>query len=884
MTVREAHIHNLPPQPTPFVGRQSEITDIVNRLQDKNCRLLTLVGSGGIGKTRLAVESIQHLIQSNFQHGVFYVPLAPLTSPDNIVTTIINVLGILIGDEGTPQEELVTSLSQRNLLLVMDNFEHILAGAEIVTDILNSATNVKILVTSRETLNLRMEHVWQVHGMRYPDSKEPEDINQYDALNLFVERALQIRRNFSLGDEQFAIIQICQLVDGLPLAIELAAGWLKTLSCNEIIKQIELGVDFLATQHRDVPERHRSMRAVYDHSWQLLSADEQAVFVRLSVFRGGFTREAAEYTANADHMTLSGLIEKSMIRRDASGRYECHELLRQYAQQQFEATNIADEIENAHSDYFLSFLAQREADIKGRRQFEALDEIEYDFENVRVAWVHAVQHRNYDALNPTLECLDWFCTYRGRWQEGLDLFRYAREGLVPAIGEEPHLAWGRIMIRDEGFHGFTPFETAWKQIEQCLALAKQHDDQGEVAYCLNSLGNAASVHESADYDASLHYWSESLAKYTELNDAHYVAYLNQRIGSYYGAMRQGAKYIEFMRHSYDLMREKGDHMGVIGSRMDLGLAIKSNSNLITYESEDANIADKLETWNRISFLVIEQGTLNFFDGDFEKASELISQGLKDLSTLNLPPVEKELHGKASIVTGLIAGIQEHYPEAKRTLEQIQFTRSSFFDTLMDLGLAIATFGVGDYPTARQHLQTGLAFLFDSQQLEDLLTYIPVAAIFMAHNGKLVQAVELLGLAYHHPSSTTGWLERWQLLNRVRDDLEAELGASSFSAAWKRGKGSDLAETVIQLLAWLNHETPSESNAIDYANQRLAEPLTSRELEVLALLVEGQSNHEIAEQLTVVIGTIKAHVYNICQKLTVRNRLQAVLEAKKIGLL
>lgn len=306
MLVRQAQIHNLPTQPTHFIGREPEISEIVSLLTEKKCRLLTLVGPGGTGKTRLSVESISQLTDSNFEHGVFYVPLAPLTSADNIVTSIISVLGIVIGDEGTPQEELLKFLSQRNLLLVLDNFEHILDGVDLIADILHVAPHVKILITSRETLNLSMEYIWHVRGMRYPDNDEPDDINQYDALNLFIERALQVRHDFSLGDEQLAVIHICQLVDGLPLAIELAVSWLKSLSCRDIIEQIEHGVDFLITRNRDVPERHRSIRAVFDHSWKLLSDDERLVFPRLSVFRGGFTFDAAVKIADADLMTLSG--------------------------------------------------------------------------------------------------------------------------------------------------------------------------------------------------------------------------------------------------------------------------------------------------------------------------------------------------------------------------------------------------------------------------------------------------------------------------------------------------------------------------------------------------------------------------------------------------
>ena len=282
-------IHNLPSQPTPFIGRESEIAEIVGLLQDARCRLLTLLGAGGMGKTRLGIESIQQLTSDDFEHGVFYVPLAPLTSADNIVTTVIGVLGIMIGDDGTPQEELVKFLIGRNLLLVMDNFEHVLEGVDLVADILQHAPNVKILVTSRESLNLRMERVWHVRGMRFPDASQIDDIEQYSALKLFIDRATWVRSDFDVEHQLNCAIRICQLVDGMP-SRDRVGGKLaeNVVLCVDIIKQIERGIDFLATRARDVPERHRSIRAVFDHSWSLLTADEQAVFPRLSVFRGGF--------------------------------------------------------------------------------------------------------------------------------------------------------------------------------------------------------------------------------------------------------------------------------------------------------------------------------------------------------------------------------------------------------------------------------------------------------------------------------------------------------------------------------------------------------------------------------------------------------------------
>ena len=291
---------NLPLPASLFVGREAEIVGLTDLLQDPGCRLLVLVGLAGIGKTRLALQ-VAHNQLDRFPHGVFFISLAPLTSPDMIVTNIGTAIGFQFHEASEPQEQLLRYLREKQMLLVLDNFEHLIEGAGLISAILQAAPGIQILVTSRERLNLQGEWVFEVEGLPHPPSSEegsPEQVEMYEAVQLFLQNALRVHPAFRLNEENRKwVVRICQLTEGMPLAIELAAAWVRVLSCQQIAQEIERSLDFLKASARDLPERHRSLRAALDHSWNLLSVEEQMVFKRLSVFRGGFRREAAQNAA-----------------------------------------------------------------------------------------------------------------------------------------------------------------------------------------------------------------------------------------------------------------------------------------------------------------------------------------------------------------------------------------------------------------------------------------------------------------------------------------------------------------------------------------------------------------------------------------------------------
>jgi predicted ATPase len=367
-------MHPLAHTPTPFIGRSQEIAEIGALLDDPSCRLLTLVGPGGIGKTRLAVEVASYK-RDSFPDGRFFVPLASLIRADDILTAITEATPFRFQqDNRSPREQFFAYLREKHaqrLLLVLDNFEHHLDGVDIVSEILAVTTSLKILATSREALNLQEEWVRQIPGLAYPDQEDGKQLEDYSAVQLFLDRARRIRGDLDLAEDLSGVVEICRVVEGMPLAIELAVGWLKTLQPTDIAHEIQHNLDILATRSRNLPERHRTLRSVFSHSWRLMGECERDVFQKVSVFRDGFSREAAEVIAGASLQTLAGLIDKSLLRLNAAGRYDVHELLRQYGAEQLDAAGQTETVQRAYIDYYLGLLHQLERDIKAQQQIAA---------------------------------------------------------------------------------------------------------------------------------------------------------------------------------------------------------------------------------------------------------------------------------------------------------------------------------------------------------------------------------------------------------------------------------------------------------------------------------------------------------------------------------
>jgi predicted ATPase len=560
--------NNLPVLPTPLIGRHRELAELCKLVRDPQCRMLTLVGPGGIGKTRLAVEAASQL-QNDFADGAYFVPLAPVDASRFIVPVIAHSIGFaFLGiSSADPKTQLLNYLEHRRMLLLVDNIEHLLEepGIELFAQLLAAAPDVKLLVTSREALTLQHEWVFEVKGLPVPGDSTSTQGAQDTSIELFLQRARRAYVGFDATTEDYpAILRICRLVDGVPLAIELAAAWVRTLTCAEIADQIELGLDFLATSARDLPTRHRSMRAVFDHSWKLLSDEERRALASLSVFRGGFDRDAAAHVAGAPLGILSGLVAKSLIRRPEAGRYDLHDLIRQYAALHLRADPGSEAAAwQEHYAFYLSLAEAAAPQLKGSGQLEWLRRLERERDNFRAALSWSLNGGQVDAALRLAAALRWFWGMRGYFDEG-------HTWLFKALQQSPQESAG-VSARARALEGLGLLDNAAGQHADARALAEQSEalfrelgDKQGLADALMVSGQALRWQgEAALSQARL---EEALALYRELGDRWNVARCLHRLGTSladYGGDAAGLLMLEEVSAILDELGDKFMSGGVL---------------------------------------------------------------------------------------------------------------------------------------------------------------------------------------------------------------------------------------------------------------------------------------------------------------------------------
>ena len=523
---------NLPVFPTPLIGREREVEQLSQLLRDPLCRLLTLVGPGGIGKTRLAIETASRM-EKLFPDGIFFVPLDSATSTRLIVPAVADSLGFTFqsANPSNPKTQLFGYLKEKRILLLPDNLEQLLTepGIEFMAELLASVPHMKLLATSRECLGLHGEWVFDVQGLSVPEATSTEETLQDTSVELFLQRARRAHVGFNATPEDFpAILRICQLVDGMPLGIELAAAWVRTLSCDEIGREIKGGMDFLSLSARDMPARHRSMRAVFDHSWKLLTEEEQRVLMRLSFFRGGFKREAAEQVAEATLPVLSALVTKSLIRRSGAGHYDLHELIRQFAGEQL-ARKPDEQIEAQvrHGRYYLTYFAQADGRLRSAAQREALSELTTEMDNFRAAWDWAITYGEFALIEQTLRTLFRLYDTRGWFQEGVEMLDRTVQALetvqIHSPPQRTHaIALGHLLATRAWFgYRLANYEQAQRILERSFEILRPLNEARVLVESLTYLGRVQEM--TGHYAEALESYSEALELATAIEDRWFKA-------------------------------------------------------------------------------------------------------------------------------------------------------------------------------------------------------------------------------------------------------------------------------------------------------------------------------------------------------------------------
>lgn len=483
--------HNLPIQFAPFIGRAAALERLQQRLQDSRYRLMTLLGEGGVGKTRLSLAAAEQLLP-HFPDGVWFVPLTGLETAatndhleteNRVVSAIAVALGLTFVSGHPPSQQLANHLRHKQLLLILDNFEPLLDTAGLLTTLLSTAPHIKLLATSREPLQLQAEIIFRLNGLDLPTSEEWAVASATDSVQLFAERSERATgQNLLTADNLPRIVQLCRFVNGSPLAIELIASWARWLSLDAIWAELENNVLRLETTLRDVPERHRSLQAVFTTSWQLLTPDEQQLLAQLAVFRGGFQLDGVKAVTGTRPTTLFALLNKSLVQHHTADYYNLHELLRVFAQNQLDHLPIdQDALRDRHAKHYLTQINQRAATFAGPHPQNALRETQAEIENLLQAWQWASARPLFDWLLPAVSGMGSYWSYAGLYSEGEAHLRHTIEQVQQGAAatntaQHHHLQAALALEQATMLYELSKLEQLYTAAQTAITLSQQVND------------------------------------------------------------------------------------------------------------------------------------------------------------------------------------------------------------------------------------------------------------------------------------------------------------------------------------------------------------------------------------------------------------------------
>lgn len=860
--------HNLPAAVTPFIGREQELKELATLLAEPQVGIITIVGPGGIGKTRLALEAAEHALavdkkvddrqkKPTFPEGIFFVPLAPLNSADEIVATLATTFDFhfqgLDPSTRSEFEQIVDYLEQKEMLLIVDNFEHVLDGRMLLAEIRERASRIKLLVTSRERLQLHGEQLYPLQGLEMPQkgASTEETVGSTSAAQLFLSIARRTVPDFQLLERDVEQLHhICRLVEGMPLGLELAASWVGLLPLSDIANEIEESLQLLATEDHDVPERHKSMQATLDTSWRRLSQEQRRAFQELTVFRGGFTRTAALQVAAATLPLLVTLVNKSWLSyARESDRYKIHELLRQYgADKLSENSGSEQEVQERHSAFFWNLLREREADWHGSRQKDAAAEIQDEIDNIQAAWVSAANQGKTKLLAQGLNSLCRFYQREGRMKDGQNACRITGEGLSKWLADQQANDLEAMALWSLALAWESEFVYATEQKEKLVAqsqdlldrvTASGRDSRSEQAFIFVQKASAAGFR---DFDEALCFSNLALILIRELKDQRGEAealHFQGRIRNFRGEYEQAK---ELLANSLDISQQLDDALSVAQSTMYLGIVARHQGHFEKAESlhrkslalfqQLGNQLRERECLVILAFTLIWAGKFSAAREYYERAIELDrdlgrypnpwSHNAITKATIHLGRYSeaKQLANEVLGITrqrglpmphafelfflGNIAFVEGDLSRARRyLLESAGFLTDLHIYHAIPLAiLSYVLRAKGDIELARNYLSDALRSGIECRSISPIIYCLPAAALLAADKGHSERAVELYGLAQQFGHITNSrWFEA--IACRELEGVMASMPLEAASDAVARGRGMDLWATAEEVLRELD---------------------------------------------------------------------------------
>ncbi len=755
--------NNIPAQSTPFVGREVELTQIGDLLSNPDCRLVSLLGLGGIGKSRLAIEAARRKAGA-FASGVCFVALAPLVTADFVLVAIAQSLGLQT-ISGDLRAQVLAYLQSRTLLLVLDNFEHLPGATATVADLLHSAPGVKFLVTSRERLYLREEWLLPIAGLAVAEGAAGE------AGQLFLRSARQVLPGFVANEHEAAIAAICRQVEGMPLALELAASWVRVMPCEEIARQITHNPELLASSVRNLPERHRSLHSLFDHSWRLLTPAEQHVLRRVSAFQGGWMLEEAVLVADATWSLLAALVDKSLVRMDQPGRFGLHELVQQYATGQLSTSGEADWVHERHFAAYLKLARAADRQLRGPTVAGGYAQLAVEQDNVRTALQWALASGRFVDAAWLCIALSHFWSVRGPWQEA----RRWLEQLLPHRQQLPaDLRLAMFLSLYHFWRGQEAFQLIDQYMSELVQLQANCTDKILCAVTWRTIAVAA-----GDFAQAAAAWERCIPLLSEARrapptDENYCIYADS-----------------VYQHAFALFR--------YAIRLtDVGEYVQAER----LSTESLILFRRLDNRDSIMLPLGNLGRLALLRGDLAQARLLLQEAVTNAANMGNKLGLLDWQPRLGIVT-LYSG---DATAARRLLSESLLVslelNSKLYSALILTYLAETALWEGEADQAAQWLAQALAYHANPRWVRtELVDSLWIAARLATVQQDYPRAATLFGLAEQVSSQI-----RYALVEPVRAQVDAALATvrdaldpAVFAAAFNAGKQLSLAEAFATAL-------------------------------------------------------------------------------------